>query len=228
MKISVQPQKHLCELYWQNMRNSGQVKDGIISAVRHHFNLTDVNKVLVGDCRDTSHLRKIYDIPKILRESDADFKCLKPTKRDMTLWRGVSRPLEDVPADGFFKESLYVKKGDTIRLPGYIYAAQEKETAELFSHASTDTAVIYKINVPKGAHISESGYYVFPRNSKFVCTDTRAVDDGTQSYQQITLDYIKPESKTKKLWHKFLNRVVESFTDSRPEPPSAFIDFTKM
>lgn len=114
----------------------------------------------------------------------------------MILWRGLSLPWEEwhFPAyiKDMFQKSMNLKIGDRIRLPGYIFATPEREVAESIAWSKTkEKSIVYKLNVPEGSFISCDYHYVFPRNSEFICTDSYTVNNETQPYQLISLDYVK-------------------------------------
>ena len=196
MKVNLPKTKFFCDLYWQRQRQN-LIQSGVMNHrthVRYHCDLNNVNSFLLG----LNHVE--FDMPKMIRETDIDFCCLKPTEQQMVLWRGVGCPKENLPTYYYFKESLNLKKGDIIRLPGYIFADSKEDTAKIFAFSKLKKGIIYKINVPQGSHISYDNHYVFPRNSKFICTDSHAVNDKTQSYQLISLDYIKPNKYDNSLY----------------------------
>ena len=192
MKVNLPTTQHFCDLYWQKQKQNLIRARAMNSRtyVSQHGGLSIVNKFLVGLGKYLE-----FNMPKIIHETDIDFCCLKPTKQKMVLWRGIEKPKENSPTYYYFKKSLDLGKGDIIYLPGYIFATSDKNLAQFCAcpfSKSKGKGIVYKINVPQGAHISHYNHYTFPRNSEFVCTDSCAINDGNKFYQLISLDYIKP------------------------------------
>lgn len=183
-------QELFCHQYWRKALK-GATPPSNPNAVYNHTLLTDVNMAVLRRNRDNIMSR--FTAQRIIRHSDSEFKQLKPIEKDMTLWRGVSIPSyrEDQFYDTFNKASN-VKKGDIIHMPEYAYASTERSTANLYAPKGK-RGIIYEIEVPKGAKISHSFDYVFPRYSKFECLNVELGEEILNPRKHIKLRYILPD-----------------------------------
>ena len=195
MNINPIRTQQFCDLYWQRTRNAAQISQKEINHISHQWNLSNINCYLLGSKNAVLWNANYRDIPEIIRNTDTEFRYLRPTKEDLILWRGVAKPIDDIAyINDVFNKSMNLKKGDLIRLPGYIFADSNIKTAKEFGQISTNSAILYKINAPAGSRIYRSGCFIFPRDSKFVCTDNITMSEKNKPYQLISLDYIKPET----------------------------------
>ena len=190
-KIAMKTKPLFCEEYWarQSLRNLFKTKR--LEHVTRSFDLYDVNYFLLGykGPYSTNSKSLLYaDYPPVtvhdaISISDREFKVLKPTKKKMTLWRGIDG--SSVFSERF-KEAYNTKAGDIIYMPGYAYAAAEKWYAESFGKRGGKRGILYEITVPKGAKLSKKSSYIFPRYSKFECMDV----EDQEAYRLIKLKYL--------------------------------------
>ena len=198
MKVNLTRTNNLCDLYWNKLRNSGQLSKNTVSSLKHKLEIYDVNNLLIGANNDVSK-RIVNNITKIIRDTDIDFRCIKVTKENMTIWRGLRRPIDKESVKKYYEKNLNLKQGDKIRMPGYIYATSDRDEAEMYGNIKLNHfgGILYKINVPPDSPIYQSGAgtFIFPRNSEFLCTNSIAINDANYSHQLICLDYIIPKWK---------------------------------
>ena len=155
-----------------------------------HNCLCGVNKFTLLTNRISSDYQR--DI-LIINQADKEFLELKPTKRNMVLWRGIPVPnpqnyLYNEIIKCLFEKANSLKIFDKIIMPEYAYAGYEIEDAEIYSDIN---GIIYKINVPKGSKVSRNRFdVIFPRNSEFICKKA-----GEYKGRKIfDLDYILPNT----------------------------------
>ena len=159
--------------------------------VSHTFDLHDVNYFLLGYVGENSNSKSLLyaDYPPItvhdvISITDKEFKRVKPTKKELVLWRGI---------EGYdlfkerFERSYNVKKGDIVYMPEYAFASGEKIFAE--GYTGIKKGILYEIDVPKGAKLSLKGHYIFPRYSKFECIGS----EEQEKYKLIKLKYLPKE-----------------------------------
>lgn len=198
MKVNLPRTNHLCDLYWNRLGISGQLSKNTVSSLKHKLKIYDVNNILIGANNNVSK-RQVNNITKIIRDTDIDFRCIKTTKENMIIWRGLQRPLDMESTKKYYEKSLNLKQGDKIRIPGYIYATSDRDEAEIWGSIKLNHfgGILYKINVPADSPIYQSGTgtFIFPRNSEFICTNSIAIRDTNHSHQLICLDYIIPKWK---------------------------------
>lgn len=178
-----------CRRYWNNaLKNAKPINS---TAVYHHDCLTDINLAVLRRNRSTSI--SIFGARRMMPNIDKEFKLLKPTTEDLTLWRGIKMPnYKEKEFYDTFNRSYNVKKGDIIHMPEYAYAAPERKVAELYAPSNT-RSILYEIEVPKGARLSYSFNYVFPRYSKFECIEVKELEDISHPVKHIKLKYILPD-----------------------------------
>ena len=183
-------QKLFCQQYWEKITNSVPLAADQRS-VYMHSNLFELNKDLLRNYKPIPFVSTTTK--KIIATSDKEFKLLTPTTEDMVLWRGITAPnYKDPNAIRVFDQASRVKKGDIIHMPEYAFASTERKTAELYA-PKDKRGIIYEIEVPKGAKISHSFNYIFPRYSVFECLETEIIPNGIFSNKLVKLRYILPE-----------------------------------
>lgn len=194
-KIS-QPKNFLCQIYWDSLlgekKSLGRSLDHSISSKLHRVNYC----LAVGKHDGLSIL-----LNKFIAKADLAFKQLKPTSKNMTIWRGIGKPYSCASnmAKTKFEKTLNLKKGDVIFMPEYAYATNLKNLAEDYAD---DNGILYEIIVPKGSKINQSSYcYNFPRSSRFECIETKNIS-GKQNYRLIKLKYLNPQEQPKSFFSK--------------------------
>ena len=190
--IGPKPQqaKLFCQEYWERVLQGAKALEG--KAVKHHENLTHVNTSAILRTYPTWFNSK--ELREIIIQSDKEFKLLKPLEQDITVWRGVSEPVisEQKRFMQSFDKAYNTKKGDVIFMSEYPYASNEKNYAELYSSYGSK-GIFYEILVPKGAKVSKTEAYVFPRYSKFECTGTEETKVQDRTTKLIKLKYLLPK-----------------------------------
>lgn len=190
--VSLKPQKAklFCQQYWERVLKDA--KPLAKSSIEHHEILAEVNATAL--IRNYNTGLPLNFLKQIMAQSDKEFKLLEPLEKDITLWRGVSMPQHHLEKKyiGIFNKSYNIKKGDIIHMPEYPYASDDKKYASLFA-SNSKKAILYEIQVPKGARLSQTWAYVFPRFSRFECLE--AVENKTEqnTIKLIKLKYILPE-----------------------------------
>lgn len=177
-----------CEEYWAKRQS---LSKPTLDKLSKSFELHDVNYFLLGDNNLKLHTILNSDFPSlnvqdVITLTDKEFKQLKPTKKQLTLWRGI------VPYSIFterFKKSYETKKGDVVCMPEYAYSSFTKNYAEAFAKSSDRKGILYEIMVPKGSKISQAIHCIFPRYSKFLCTDVVE----KERFKLIKLKYLPKE-----------------------------------
>ena len=184
-KIITKTKPLFCEEYWARQLTTPLFKPKRLEHVSHYFDLHDVNYLLLGYINSNFNANsKLYaDSPPItvkdaISISDREFKTLKPTRKKLTLWRGIEGSYVFPER---FQKAYNAKVGDIIYMPEYAYASQLKVHAERFAEG-----LLYEITVPRGAKLSKKSNYIFPRYSKFECT---GVEDQ-EAYRLIKLKYL--------------------------------------
>ena len=183
-----------CDEYWNDMKKLGLLQPLKYKEVTYHGELNSFNHMLVGfgscnfkqKCINTN-----ISIAKVITKTDFDFKRLLPIENSITVYRCIrKRPdyLEDVGT--LFKKSTQTQKGDIVTLKEYAYCSPQKDYAECFL---SDGGIIYEIQLPKGAKISQRGAdCVLPRYFRAECLSNELTNEG---YHYIKLRGILPEEK---------------------------------
>lgn len=188
--------KLFCQEYWRKVVNSAQ-QTAKQSSVSMHSNLFEINTDLLRNYKPLAFVPT--STQKIITNSDKEFKLLAPIPEDMVLWRGISAPgYKEPEALKAFNQAAMIQKGDVIHMPEYAFAATKRKTAELYA-PQNKRGVIYEIEVPKGARISHSFNYIFPRFSIFECLETKLLPNGIFPVKLVKLKYILPEKLFGKL-----------------------------
>ena len=190
--VSLKPQqtKLFCQQYWERILKDA--KPLVKSSIEHHESLAEVNATAL--IRNYNTGLPLNFLKQIMAQSDKEFKLLKPLEKDITLWRGVSMPQHPMEKKyiGIFDKAYNIRKGDIIHMPEYPYASDDKNYASLFA-SNSKKAILYEIQVPKGAKLSQTWAYVFPRYSRFECLETVENKTEQNTIKLIKLKYILPE-----------------------------------
>lgn len=192
---SVKNQELFCQQYWNKVL-AGKTKQ--YDHLSQEFDLHGINYYLLAGLFPMNE----NSLNKIISTTDKELKLFKPTKKALTLWRGIRNPK---PYDNKiflkkFDKCKDLKEGDILTMPEYAYAAENKQYAEFY--ASYKDGILYEINVPKGSKIGDSHFYIFPRASKFKCKGNELVENDRVQYHHIKLDYIPPENPFKRPFEK--------------------------
>ena len=182
--------KRICQQYWERVLKDAHTLPK--QNVEHHESLAEVNATAL--IRNYNTGLPLNFLKQIMTQSDKEFKLLEPLEKDITLWRGVSMPQHKIEEKyiGVFNKAYDIKKGDIIHMPEYPYASSDKKYASLFA-SNSKKAILYEIQVPKGAKLSHTWAYVFPRFSRFECIETVENKTEQNTIKLIKLKYILPE-----------------------------------
>lgn len=182
--------KLFCQQYWERITNSVQ-NAAKNTSVAMHSDLFEINKELLRSYKPIQFVST--GTKRMIADSDRNFKLLNPLAEDIVLWRGITAPNYKNPnAIRAFDQAAKVQKGDIVHMPEYAFASTERKTAELYA-PKDKRGIIYEIEVPKGARISHSFNYIFPRYSVFECLDTEIIPNGIFPNKLVKLRYILPE-----------------------------------
>jgi len=122
---------------------------------------------------------------------DKALETVKPTEKDLLVYRGVSRNRGN--DSEFIERLLSMKKGEIFTDKAYSYSSFDKGIA---SHWARDCCFL-EIKIPKGAKVSqglfsEQAELLFPRNSQFkVIEEAMPIENGKH---KIVLEYILPKN----------------------------------
>lgn len=188
---NTQQTKLICQQYWERVLKDA--KPLLTTNIVHHESLTEVNATALIRNYNTGLPAAL--LKQIIRQSDKEFKLLRPLEKDITLWRGVSMPWgREEKYIKNFEKAYNVKKGDILYMPEYAYASDDKKYASIYA-TYNKSAILYEIQVPKGAKISQTWAYVFPRASKFECLDSIETKTESGTTKLIKLKYILPDEQ---------------------------------
>lgn len=188
----------LCQIYRQNILEKHHKELNQAEEVRKSFDLTDVNHFFFEwDGKPKPRFEeKVLGMPldKLVKQTDTEFELLKPTDRELIVWRGIPKPISDEASPwikSLYQNAQNLKFGDILYMPEYAYSTDTKWLAEQFAQQN---GIIYEITVPKKSKkISRGRNYIFHRYSRFICTGTKKVS-GNVNYKLIKLLYTEPEN----------------------------------
>lgn len=122
---------------------------------------------------------------------DKALETVKPTEKDLLVYRGVSRNRGN--DSEFIERLLSMKKGEIFTDKAYSYSSFDKGIA---SHWARDCCFL-EIKIPKGAKVSQGPFseqaeLLFPRNSQFrIIEEAMPIENGKH---KIVLEYILPKN----------------------------------
>ena len=192
-----------CHQYWSKMKEKGYLKEmhcnnvdmhGYLNGINHHFTGYPQPQYLNVPAAGVQLTPK-----EMITLSDFQFKALKPTKDNMTVFRCIGEKPDFFFEHKLYKKRLGIKKGDVIDMKEYAYATSDRSYAQ--GYLTNNRGILYEIEVPKGARISQTGCntqtdeIVFPRSSRFECISTEKIKDENSDYLKIKLKYILPDEK---------------------------------
>ena len=195
------PNKMFCQEYWKEALDSRIVRNtnktsvpnhGLLNGINHHFIHSPHPEHL-----DMPACNSDLTVRELIRETDWDFKSLKPTTQKMTTYRCVGEKPEFFAEYKQYQKARNVKKGDIITMREYAYATSDKSYAEVY--LPNRRGIYYEIEIPENSRVSRTGIIgtndeiVFPRSSQFECLDTKEVKDEINDYLMVKLRYIQPK-----------------------------------
>lgn len=190
-----------CQEYWAEavadrvVRNTSKTSvdtHGLLNGINHHF-INSANPKHM----DMPAINSNLTVRDMIRETDWQFKSLKPTTEKMYTYRCIGEKPEFFAEYKQYKKALDVKKGDVIIMREYAYATSDKGYASVYM--PNNKGIRYEIEIPEGARVSRVGQIgsndeiVFPRSSRFECIGTQKVKDADNDYTIIKLRYLLPE-----------------------------------
>lgn len=176
-------QELFCQKYWQKMRsmvNSDKncyCRTSLFSYSSHNYNVLGINP----------------HKPQFLRDLDLSFKVSKLNKEKFIAWRGITASSYFYPnATGianYFNKCKNIQPGEVFYMKEFPYITVQEDYAKSFiSSSSKDVNILFEIEIPKGVPLPfNNGRTVLQRCSKFLCTETKRVNDMGKTYQHIKL-----------------------------------------
>lgn len=166
--------------------------------VTYHAGLVTINKYLNGlksyirSGNQKLPMNHAYKgtVDGLIRQTDSEFKTLKPTGQRLTLTRGIQQVTnENSPDYKLLQKQKQLKKGDILAMRGYAYAGPKEAGNPYIDNPYV--SIIYEMDVPEKAKLSRDGRgeFIFPRYSRFEVLDN-VEDNGVN---KIKLKYILPE-----------------------------------
>lgn len=205
-------QELFCQKYWRKILNNHINADNnccrpdLFDYSSHTCNVLGLN------------LDSTYGV----RDLDLSFKVSKLSKEKFVAWRGVTNPSCFYPEGSvianYFDKCKNIQPGEIFYMKGYPYITCSEDYAKSFiSNLSKDVNILYEIEIPKGTPLPfDRNRTVLQRCSKFLCTDSRRVNDSGKIYQHIKLtllprdvqyDNVSQENLISKLFKKIKSRV---------------------
>src|SRR5574344_1196208 len=188
---------------WGQTHKERYLRESYKKSVTNHSLFNSFNYMLINGTNSTKMnevcaLRGNQTVKEIIKASDVEFKCLKPTEEKMTVYRCIGQKPNFFSEFKLYEKRYNTKKGEIRRMPEYAYSASDKGYAEVY--LPSKKGIMYEIEVPAGARVSRSGDIrngkmsdghecVFPRSSLFECTDN--INKDGLAY--IKLKYILPK-----------------------------------
>lgn len=201
-----------CHQYWADAQAEGILRPHRYRTVDSHGELHGFNHLFVTgqgsrNFQDTIGIGDKRIIRDIVRETDWQFKSLKPTEEAVTVFRcvGEKPPFFEQEAK-LYNKLFNTKKGDVIMMPEYPYAAGGTQYSDVYK-GWEGRGTTLEIEVPKGARVSHSGDIVngklddwgaecvFPRSSRFEVLESKILEDGS-AYKKVR--YILPDEPWRK------------------------------
>ena len=190
-----------CQKYWKRFLSQNATP---VESLSESFHIHDTNLYLIGGYKPISG----KNLTSVIAMTDKEFKLYKPTDKKLTLWRGICGV--EMYKHPYMKllmaKCKKLKKGDILCMREYAYATDKKEQAQ--GIYTQNDGILYEITVPKGSRIADDWNYIFPRYSKFLCTENTAVKEENENYRLIKLTYLQPNSplpqkpKQETFWQK--------------------------
>lgn len=196
------PQKKLfCDEYWELAKDCNVIKESNKESVPMHGHLNGINHHFINSPypkhMDQKAINSDLTVREMIRETDFDFKSLKPTEEKLYVYRCIGEKPNFFTEYKQYLKALNTQKGNLITMREYAYATSDKNYASIY--LNNNKGIRYEIEIPKGARVSRVGQIgsndeiVFPRSSKFECLGTQKVKDADNDYTIIKLKYLIPK-----------------------------------
>ena len=189
-----------CEEYWSNAFKGGSVKTTQKKFVNLHEYLNSINP----HCLLSSNPKEFDEIVpqtgktirEMIRETDREFKTLKQTEGSFKVYRAIGEKPDFFNTYPLYRKAKSVKSGDIIDMKEYAYATSDKSYAN--SYLTNNNGIPYEIEIPAKSKVSRTGdrlstdEVIFPRASKFLCTEVEHILDANSDYMLVKCKYIHP------------------------------------
>ena len=190
-----------CHKYWTWAQKQGAVRQtkkesvslhGYLNGINHHFINSPYPKTM-----DDKFIQTSMTPRQMISVTDFDFKKLKPITEKLNVFRCISKKPEFFSEYPLYQKRCAIKKGDIIDMKEYAYATSDINYSK--GYLPDNKGIMYEIEIPKGARVSRTGLLgssdeiVFPRSSKFECTDVKRIQDDKNDYLHVKLSYILPD-----------------------------------
>lgn len=192
--------KPFCEQYWGNLAKSDLIRQSKKDCVSLHGHLNGINHHFISRA-NPENLDKEFFATKItprqmITKTDFEFKTIAPTDQKIVVYRCIGEKPEFFSEYSLYNKSLNVQKSDTVVMKEYAYATSDLSYANVY--LPNRRGILYEIEIPEGAKVSRTGYgvrneIVFPRSSRFKCTDMEKIKNDNEEYLRVKLQYIKPK-----------------------------------
>ena len=195
-----QTQKLFCRQYWDSCAAENNLRPLSRDYVTLHGQLNGINHFFVSG-GNPEHLSQKFMYtgltPKeMISKTDREFKRIKPTEKILTAFRCIGEKPDFFSEYTLYKKRLDIQKGDIINMREYAYATSDISYAR--GYLTNDRGILYEIEIPEKARVSVKGQgtnneIVFPRSSRFECTETKRIKNDNEDYLHVKLHYILPE-----------------------------------
>ncbi len=193
------PKKDLyCVEYWKDAVTEGLLKPSNQTSVKMHGYLNSINHnfIIPGQPKlmDSVHWQTNMTPREMISMTDFEFKRLKPLEQKMHVYRAIGEKPEFFSEYKLYQKAKDIKKGDVMMMREYAYATSDPSYAQVY--LTNNKGILYEIDVPEGAKISRIGdigskdEIVFPRASRFECTDVKEIRDFENDYTLVNLKYL--------------------------------------
>lgn len=196
-----------CHQYWADAQAEGILRPHRYRTVDSHGELNGFNHLFVTgqgskSFQDTMGFSDNRIIRDVVRETDWQFKSLKPTEEAVTVFRCIGEKPEFFETESKLYQKLFnKKKGDIIYMPEYAYFAGATKYSDVYKGVG-GRGVTIEMEIPAGARVSHSGDIVngrldswgaecvIPRGSRAEVLESRVLEDGS-CYKKVR--YILPD-----------------------------------
>ena len=162
---------------------------GYLNSINHNFIIPGQPKLM-----DSVHWQTNMTPREMISMTDFEFKRLKPLEQKMYVYRAIGEKPEFFSEYKLYQKARDIQKGDVMMMREYAYATSDPSYAQVY--LTNNKGILYEIEVPEGAKISRIGdigskdEVVFPRASKFECTDVKQIKDAENDYTLVKLKYL--------------------------------------
>lgn len=186
-----------CANFWQEADKCGKLSPINVSKVSLHGQLNGINHFLITGANpklmDEVFMNTNLTPRRMISLTDFEFKRIKPTTENLNVFRCIGEKPEFFSEYNLYKKRLSIKKGEIIDMKEYAYATSDLSYAR--NYLVNNKGIMYEIEVPENSRISRIGFgisdeVVFPRSSKFKCTEVKQIKNAEDDYTLIKLKYL--------------------------------------